>query len=80
MRTSIYKFENKRLTQYWAFKVVLPEILPKDAKILAVPTATGEESPVLFIVATEMSEELQVTCVVISQVVPSVYAAVALNC
>jgi hypothetical protein len=57
----------------------LPEILPRDAKMLAVPTANGVATPLVSIVATEMSDELQVTCEVISRCVPSVYVAVAMN-
>jgi hypothetical protein len=50
--------------------VVVPEILPDVAVIVVVPTATEVAIPFdpveLLIVATELTEELQVTVVVIS--------------
>ena len=52
-------------------RVVLPEILPKVAAIVAVPAATPVAKPLLFTVATEALEEVQVTCVVIAKLVPS---------
>ena len=47
-------------------RVVLPEILPKVAVMIAVPAATAVASPLLLTVATDVLEELQVTWVVIS--------------
>ena len=47
-------------------RVVLPEIFPKVAEILAVPTATDVARPLLLTVATGVLDELQVTWVVMS--------------
>ncbi len=47
-------------------RVVLPEMLPEVAVIVDVPTATPVARPLVLIVATETSEELQATCRVIS--------------
>jgi hypothetical protein len=54
-------------------RVVLPEIFPEVAVMVAVPAATPVARPLLFTVATEVSDDFQVTCVVISRVVPSEY-------
>jgi hypothetical protein len=45
---------------------VLPEILPKVAVMVAVPAATAVARPLLLTVATEVLDDLHVTCVVIS--------------
>jgi hypothetical protein len=47
-------------------RVVLPAIVPKVAVMVAVPLATAVARPLLLTVATNVSDELQVTCVVIS--------------
>jgi hypothetical protein len=52
-------------------RVVLPEIVPEVAVIIAVTVETGGvvvvvARPLLLTVATDVSDELQVTCVVIS--------------
>ena len=59
--------------------MALPEILPKVAMMVAVPTETPVASPLLFTVATEALEEVQVTCVVIAKLVPSEYVPKAAN-
>ena len=46
--------------------VVLPRMLPEAAEMIAVPAATAVARPLLLIVATDVSEELQVTCAVIT--------------
>ena len=61
-------------------RVVFPEILPEVAVMVAVPAATAVARPLLFTVATDVLDELQVTCVVISWVVPSEYVPEAANC
>ena len=43
-------------------RVVLPEILPKLAVMVAVPAETAVTSPVPFTVATDVSDEFQTTC------------------
>ena len=50
---------------------VFPEILPEIAVIVVVPAATAVARPVLLTVAIDVLEELQVTWVVISWLVPS---------
>lgn len=52
-------------------KVVLPKILPEAAETIAAPTATAVARPLLSIVATDVFDERQMTCVVIIWVVPS---------
>ncbi len=52
-------------------RVVLPEILPEVAVMMVVPAATAVARPLLLTVATPVLEELQVTRVVISWLVPS---------
>ena len=61
-------------------RVVLPEILPEVAVMVAVPTATDVARPLLLTVATDVLDEVQVTCVVISWLVPSEYVPEAANC
>jgi hypothetical protein len=61
-------------------RVVLSERLAKVAVMVLVPTATAVARPLVFIVATDVFDELQVTCVVISWCVPSAYMLVAVNC
>ena len=45
-----------------------------------VPAVTAVAMPLLLTVATPVLDELQVTCVVISRVVPSEYVQVAASC
>ena len=61
-------------------RVVLPEKPPEVAVMVAVPVATAVARPLLLTVATNGLAELQVTCVVISWVVPSEKVPVAVNC
>jgi len=61
-------------------RVVLSEIVPMVAVMFVVPTETPMTRPVLSIVATDVSDELQVTCVVMSLLVPLEYVPVAVNC
>ena len=61
-------------------RVLLPEILPEAAVMVAKPVATAVARPLLLTVATEVMDELQVTCVVMSRLVPSEYVPVAVNC
>ena len=61
-------------------RVVLPEILPEVAVIVAVPAATAVARPLLLTVATDVLDELQVTCAVISWLVPSEYLPEAASC
>ena len=60
--------------------VVLPRILPEVAVMVAVPPTTAVTRPVVLTVATVKLDELQVTCVVISWVVPSENVPVAVSC
>jgi hypothetical protein len=59
---------------------VLPEIPPEVAVMIAVPAATAVTRPLLLTVATDKFDELQVTCVVISLIVPYEYLPMAVNC
>jgi len=62
-------------------KVVLPETVPEVAvMVVAVPIAMAVAKPLLLTVATYGLDELQVTCVVISWVVPSEKVPVAVSC
>ena len=61
-------------------RVVLPEILPEVAVMVAAPTAPAVARPVLLTVATDVLEEAQVTCGVMSWLVPSEYVPEAANC
>jgi hypothetical protein len=47
-------------------RVVLPEILPEVAVMIAEPGKKAVARPLLLTVATDVSDELQVTCMVIS--------------
>jgi len=55
----------------FTLKVVVPEILPEVAVMVVAPDATVVARPLPSTVATDESEEVQVTCAVISLVVPS---------
>jgi hypothetical protein len=48
-----------------AVRVVLPEIIPELAVMVALPAATAVARPLLLTIATAVFDELQVTCVVI---------------
>jgi len=61
-------------------RVVFTEINPEVAVMVVVPAVRAVARPLLLTVATEVSDELQVTCVVISWVVPSEKVPVAVNC
>ena len=61
-------------------RIVLPETVPDVAVMVAAPAATAVARPVLLTVATDVFEKFQVTCVVISRLVPSEYVPVAVNC
>ena len=61
-------------------RVVFPEILPEVAVMVEVPAATAVARPLLLTVAIDVFDELQVTWVVISWVVPSENVPVAVNC
>jgi hypothetical protein len=52
-------------------RVVLLEIIPEVAVMVATPAATAVARPVLLTVATDGLEEPQVTCRVMSKLVPS---------
>ena len=61
--------------------VVLPEIAVVEVAVMvAVPATTAVARPLLLTVATEVSDEFQVTCVVISWVDPSEKVSAAANC
>ena len=59
---------------------VLADILPEVAETVAAPAATPVARPLLLTVAIDVFNEVQVTCVVISWVVPSEYVPVAISC
>ena len=63
--------------------VIIPEelmdILPNVAVIVVVPAATHVPIPLLFTLATDVLDELQVTCADMSRVDPSEYEPVAVN-
>ncbi len=61
-------------------RVMFPEILPKVAVMVAVPLATEVATPMLLILATDVSDDLQMTWGVISRLFPSAYVPVAVNC
>ena len=61
-------------------RVAVPDIPPKAAVMVVVPAATAVAMPLLLIVATPVLDEFQVTCAVISRLVPSEYVQVAVSC
>jgi len=61
-------------------RIVFPEILPKVAVMAVVPVAPAVARPLLLTDATEVLDELQMTCAVISWLVPSEYVPEAANC
>ena len=52
-------------------RTALPEIAPKVAVMVAAPGAMAVARPVLLTVTEEVLDELQMTCKVISVLVPS---------
>jgi hypothetical protein len=48
--------------------------------MVAVPAATAVARPLLLTVATDVLDELQVACAVISRLVPSEYVQAAVSC
>ena len=61
-------------------RVAVPEILPEVAVMVVVPGETPKGRPAASIVATDVSDELQTTTVVISKLIPLLYVPVAINC
>jgi hypothetical protein len=61
-------------------RVLLPEIPRKAAVMAVLPVATVVTRPLLLTVATNVLDELQVTCVLISRLVLSEYMPEAANC
>ncbi len=61
-------------------RVVLPEIVPEVAVMVAVPRAMAVARPLLSTVATDVLDELQMTCVLISKLAPLEKAPEAVNC
>jgi hypothetical protein len=61
-------------------RVASPEIPCKPAPMVVVPAATVVARPLPLMVATDVFEEPQETCVVISWLVPSEFVPVAVNC
>ena len=47
-------------------RTVFPEMLPEVAEMADVPTETAVARPLLSTVATDIFDEVQVTCVVMS--------------
>mgnify|MGYP007070596635 FL=1 len=67
-------------TAWSTVRVVPPVIVPEVAVMIAVPKAKAVARPLLSTIATDILDELQMTCVVISKLVPSRYAPAAENC
>jgi hypothetical protein len=61
-------------------RIVLPELFPEVAIMVEVPAAIPVAKPLLLTDANEVLVELQMTCVVISWLVPSENVPVAVNC
>jgi hypothetical protein len=65
-------------------RLVFPEIVPEGVVMVALmvglPAATVVARPLLLTVAIDVSEEVQMTWVVISKLVPSEYMPQAANC
>jgi uncharacterized membrane protein YqaE (UPF0057 family) len=61
-------------------RVVLALIVPEVAVMVTVPGAMPVARPLLSTTATDVTDELQTTCVVISKRVPSEYVPEAANC
>ena len=52
-------------------RVLLPEAVPEVAVMVAVPWAMAAARPLRSTVATDVLDELQMTCVLISKLAPS---------
>ena len=61
-------------------RVVLAEVLPEVAVMVARPALMAVANPLALTIATDGSDEVQVTWVVISWLVPSENAPAAINC
>ena len=61
-------------------RAALPETIPEVAVMIVAPAATAVARPLLLTVATNVFDEVQITCVVISWLVPSEYVPIAANC
>jgi len=61
-------------------RVVVAEVLPYWAVMVTVPAPTAVARPLLFTVATDVLDELQVTCPVRLKVDPSENVPVAVSC
>ncbi len=60
--------------------VVVPEMFPEAAVMMAVPRPRPSTKPVLSTLAIELLDELQVACAVISKAVPPKNMPVAVSC
>ena len=60
--------------------VVLPDTFPEVAVMTVVPVVRAVARPLLFMVATDGSDELQVTCPPRSLFDPSAFMPAAENC
>ncbi len=63
----------------YTVRVVLPETFPEVAVMVVVPSIRAVARPLLFMVATDGSDELQVTCPR-SWFDPSAFTPAAENC
>ena len=61
-------------------RVVLPEIVPEVAVMVAVPAAMPVARPLLLMIATDVSDEIQVTSIVISPPGATSNLPVPVNC
>jgi len=61
-------------------RVVVSVNVPLVAVMVVVPAAMVVTRPLVLIVATAVLDEVQVTCVDISRLVPSEYVPVTANC
>ena len=61
-------------------RIILPDINPEVAVMVAGPCAMAVARPLPLTVTEEVLDELQMTWVVISKLVPSEYAPEAANC
>jgi hypothetical protein len=65
-RAGVIDTDMKDRVAEFTVRVALHEILPEVAVMVAVPVLMAVATPLLSIVATDVSDELQVTCVVMS--------------
>ncbi|MGA2160530.1 MAG: hypothetical protein ABSG90_15110 [Dehalococcoidia bacterium] len=61
-------------------RVVFPETVPEVAVMVAVPAARAVAKPLLSTVIIEVSDELQLTSLLISPLGPTANVPVAINC